>query len=61
MIAKNKTPQPIKPKSLTQLKDDGISPKGKDKRDVEPDWPTKESTPLVKKRKIKRTETARLP
>lgn len=61
MIVKNKTPHPIKPKDLTEVKDDEIAPKGRTKHIVETDWPTKEVALPVKKRKIKRTETARLP
>ncbi len=61
MIIKNKTPHPIKPKDLSEIKDDEISQKGRTKHIVETDWPTKESVPPIKKRKIKRTENARLP
>lgn len=61
MIVKTKNPHPIKPKNLNEIKDDEISQKGKTKHIVETDWPTKESVRPLKKRKIKRIETARLP
>ncbi len=61
MIVKDTNPQPIKPKDLNEVKDDEIAPKGRTKHIVETDWPTKEAVTPVKKRKIRRTETARLP
>ncbi len=60
MIQNNKKPLPGNPKDIIKFKDDDLEPKGKTKHNVEPDWPTKESS-TIKKRKIKRTETARLP
>jgi hypothetical protein len=62
MIQNTKRPQELKTKDSTdfKLKDDDLAPKGRIKHIVETDWPTKESVP-AKKRKIKKTETARLP
>jgi hypothetical protein len=60
MIQNTKKPQDPKIKSITEFKDDDLSPKGRTKHIVETDWPTKEAVP-EKKRKIKKTETARLP
>jgi hypothetical protein len=47
--------------SLTEFKDNGLAPKGKTKHTIETDWPVKESVIPVKRRKIKKTENARLP
>ncbi len=57
--ARNQDPTPIE---IKNFKDDDLSQKGKTKHIVETDWPVKETvkTP-VKKKKINRTETARLP
>lgn len=60
MIQNTKRPQEPKTKNIAEFKDDDLSPKGRTKHNVETDWPTKEAAP-VKKRKIKKTETARLP
>ena len=60
MIQNTKKPQEPTIKSIAEFKDDDLSPKGRTKHIVETDWPTKEAVP-PKKRKIKRTETARLP
>ena len=60
MIQNSKKSQNSIPKNISELKDDDLAPKGRTKHIVETDWPTKESLP-VKKRKIKKTETARLP
>lgn len=60
MIQNTKRPQEPKTKDSTEFKDDDLAPKGRIKHIVETDWPTKESVP-AKKRKIKKTETARLP
>ena len=49
------------PKEIKKFKDDAYSPKGKTKHTVESDWPVKEATITPAKKKIKRTETARLP
>lgn len=55
------TKKPLnKPKDILTFKEDDMAPKGKVKHTVETDWPTKTSTPS-KKRKIRRTEDARLP
>jgi hypothetical protein len=43
-------------------KDDELAQKGKTSHKVEPQWPTKESTPANnKKKRIKKIETSRLP
>lgn len=43
-------------------KDDDLSQKGKTSHKIETDWPTKEAVnPTIKKRKIKKIETSRLP
>lgn len=60
MIQNTKKPQEPKLKDIAEFKDDDLAPKGRTKHIVETDWPTKESVP-AKKRKIKKTETARLP
>lgn len=60
MIQKKRAHGP-NPKNMTEFKDDDLAPKGSPKHVIEPDWPTKEAAPLPKKRKIKRTENARLP
>ena len=60
MIQNTKRPQEPKIKDTVEFKDDDLAPKGRTKHIVETDWPTKESVP-AKKRKIKKTETARLP
>lgn len=60
MIQNTKKPQEPKIKNIAEFKDDDLSPKGRTKHIVETDWPTKEAVP-AKKRKIKKTETARLP
>jgi len=60
MIQNTKRPQGPKMKDISEFKDDDLAPKGRTKHTVETDWPTKESVP-TKKRKIKKTETARLP
>lgn len=60
MISESKKSLPDKTKNLTNLKDDSIAPKGKTNLSVEPEWPTKASTP-VKKKRIRRTEYSRLP
>ena len=59
MIQNTKKPQGPQTKEH-EFKDDDLAPKGRTKHIVETDWPTKESVP-AKKRKIKKTETARLP
>lgn len=43
-----------------EFKDDALAPKGRTQHNVEPHWPTKDS-PSIKKRKIKKTQIARLP
>lgn len=50
------------PKEIKEFKDDALAPKGKTKHIVETDWPVKEvaNSPL-KKKKIKKIKTARLP
>lgn len=60
MIQTTKKPQEPKLKDYNEFKDDDLAPKGRVKHIVETDWPTKEAVP-AKKRKIKKTETARLP
>ncbi|MBC7427750.1 MAG: hypothetical protein H7336_04000 [Bacteriovorax sp.] len=60
MIQNTKKPIKTYPKNLTEFKDDDLAPKGKTKHIVETDWPVKESVP-EKKRKVIRTEIARLP
>ena len=60
MIQNAKKSRDSNTKKLNEFKDDDLSQKGRTKHVVETDWPTKESIP-IKKRKIKKTETARLP
>lgn len=60
MSQSTKSHETVKPKDLTEFKDDALAPKGRTKHIVETDWPTKESIP-VKKRKIKKTHNSRLP
>ena len=47
-------------KNFNEFKDDDLAPKGKTNHIVETDWPVKEVVP-DKKRKIKKTQVARLP
>lgn len=50
------------PVEIKNFKDDALAPKGRTQHIVETDWPVKEAKKLPEKRKkIKRTETARLP
>ena len=60
MIQNTKKSQNSNAKNITEFKDDDLAQKGRTKHIVETDWPTKESIP-TKKRKIKKTENARLP
>ena len=60
MIQNNKKSQNSNTKTNIEFKDDDLAPKGRTKHIVETDWPTKEYIP-PKKRKIKKTETARFP
>lgn len=60
MVSETKKSPPNKSKDILTFKEDDMSPKGKTKHTVEPDWPTKDSIP-EKRRKIKRTTTSRLP
>lgn len=51
------------PLDIKSFKDDDLAPKGRTKHIVETEWPVKEvkNLPSTKRKKIKRTETARLP
>ena len=60
MIQNTKKSHGPKAKDIIEFKEDDLAPKGRTKHIVETDWPTKESTP-ARKRKIKKTQTARLP
>ena len=60
MIQNTQKSQNSNAKNITEFKDDDLAQKGRTKHIVETDWPTKEYIP-TKKRKIKKTEKARLP